>query len=312
MSSHDITTKLYIPDRNDFKENLFLPAAGDISSQIKFFADEVVDYENPIASTSGTVYITDILDDGVYYFVVKAVDDAGNLSEAACKKLIVNGAPQPVFSLNYSFKPGPKIYLYWQPSRADNLYTYNIYSNNGSGEIDYSQIYDSTDQTFWTSDILSSGIWKFNVRCMDASGLEETNFHNEITVNITSGISYPEPPSNLRAYAISNGKIKLVWNESSSSDAAKYNIYYDNGSGTIDYSKKIASVNHTNYFGGLSEVSYITLPLVNGVTYKFGVRTENIAGTEEKNTDIVASATADTQAPSRVSTIQAQDLLGGR
>jgi len=295
----------------DITSRIFLPGAGDLYSKIKFIADEVVDYENPVATTSGTYYITDILEDGTYYFAVRSVDDAGNISDVAYKKLVVEGAPQPVSQLNYSFLPGPKIYLYWQPSPAGDVASYNIYSNNGSGEINYSTIYDSVSGTSWTSDILSNGAWKFNVRCMDDQGLEETNFHNEIYVNIDETVGYPEPPSNLRAYAVSGGRIKLIWDASPSSDVRQYNIYYDNGTSVIDYANKLASVNHSDYFFGILSFTYTSPALSHAVTYKFGIRAENWAGVEEKNTTVVASATADTLAPPKP-TLEASGMMGGR
>jgi len=289
-----------------------IPPAGELYSKIKFLADEVVDYRNPVAEASGTHYITPILPDRVHYYVVKAVDEAGNLSDAACVKIEASGAPYPISNLRYSSLPGPKIYLYWQESPSDDVDHYNIYSNAGSGEIDYSSPIAQASGTYWQSEeILSSGVWKFNVRAVDKDGFEETNFHNEITIEDVENLGYPQPPSNLTATPISNGRIELSWDSSLSNDVKQYNIYHDAGSGSINYDEPFASVESVQDYIGRLRYMFVTPPLQHGVLYTFGVRAENIAGSEEKNTGVVASARADVLGPEKPS-VSVSGFYGGR
>jgi len=95
----------------------------------------------------------------------------------------------------------------------------------------------------------------------------------------------PLPPSDLLAISIEDKKIKLTWSFSPSDDVGLYNIYFDNGTGVIDYKKILASVN--------SKINmWISPPLNDNVVYKFGVRAVDTSGNEEKNTTVTASALA--------------------
>ncbi len=95
----------------------------------------------------------------------------------------------------------------------------------------------------------------------------------------------PEPlaPSNLAATALSGAQIALTWTVSPSSTAAAYDIYWDSGTGAVDYTVLYSSVS-------ASTSSWATASLTSGATYKFGVRTKD--GVEESNTNVVASAMA--------------------
>ncbi|MCK5683413.1 hypothetical protein KAJ27_04810 [bacterium] len=114
------------------------------------------------------------------------------------------------------------------------------------------------------------------------------------------------PVSNFTATALKNGRIQLDYNISSSSFAGKYNIYYDGLSiGTIDYDNVYASVTHPGN-------SIILGPFVSGVNYKFGIRVENQSGKEESNTDIIASAIADSVFPEiNITAPTAYELITG-
>lgn len=95
----------------------------------------------------------------------------------------------------------------------------------------------------------------------------------------------PEPPSNLIATALAGQEIRLNWTESPTTNVAHYNIYYDSGTGVIDYSVRLSSV-------AASSTTFTADALIADVTYKFGLRTVDDNGMEELNTDVVASAAA--------------------
>jgi hypothetical protein len=104
----------------------------------------------------------------------------------------------------------------------------------------------------------------------------------EITFEVTS---LANPVSDFTATPIEGGKIKLDWTPSTSLDAVKYHIYWDNASGTIDYSSPLVTLAHPAN-------SWTTDSLTIGNVYKFGIRVENNIGKTETNTSIVASAVA--------------------
>jgi len=104
----------------------------------------------------------------------------------------------------------------------------------------------------------------------------------EITFEVTS---LANPVSDFTATPIEGGKIKLDWTPSTSLDAVKYHIYWDNASGTIDYSSPLVTLAHPAN-------SWTTDSLTIGNVYKFGIRVENNIGKTETNTSVVASAVA--------------------
>ncbi|MFH1619317.1 MAG: hypothetical protein ABIG11_05365, partial [bacterium] len=94
----------------------------------------------------------------------------------------------------------------------------------------------------------------------------------------------PTPPSGLSAESLAGNKIALSWTFSPSDDVAEYRLYYDAGSGTIDYDTPFAVFSSTT-------AGWTTGPLASGV-YKFGIRAKNCWGIEEQNTSVFASAAA--------------------
>lgn len=98
-------------------------------------------------------------------------------------------------------------------------------------------------------------------------------------------IVLPEPVRNLTAVAQADGSINLEWSVSGGK-AGKYNIYYDNGSGIIDYQQLLATV-------AVAEQSWNSPILANKTTYRFGVRAVSTSGYEEKNTSVTVTAQAE-------------------
>ena len=108
---------------------------------------------------------------------------------------------------------------------------------------------------------------------------------------------YPVPVKNLSGESTDKSEAKINWQPSTSINSQQYNVYYDNnlylekfysakyriywdrGTGTVDYSKVITELQNP-------ATSFISNPLEKGL-YKFAVRVVDIEGTEEKNTDYV-------------------------
>jgi photosystem II stability/assembly factor-like uncharacterized protein len=113
----------------------------------------------------------------------------------------------------------------------------------------------------------------------------------------------PLPPTRLSAIPAPGGKVKLTWDFSKSTDVGKYNIYTDNGGGTINYSTLYDSVD-------ASRNSWESTSLGEGV-YKFSVRAIDKSGNEEDNT-VVVSVEADSIKPDKPTDVTAANLSGGR
>ncbi|MFC1522876.1 fibronectin type III domain-containing protein, partial [Elusimicrobiota bacterium] len=111
-----------------------------------------------------------------------------------------------------------------------------------------------------------------------------SNFCDAVSTR-TVPISLALPPSNFTATALEGRRIELEWDISPSTRASYYDIYYDSGTGVIDYIVCLASISHpSNQFS--------TQALEAGVTYRFGIRVTDIYGVKGENTSVVASATA--------------------
>jgi N-acetylneuraminic acid mutarotase len=194
--------------------------------------------------------------------------------------------PEPPSELEAIQLDQSKIYLTWLPSPSEDVEKYNIYFDNGTGVIDYSNPIASVyhPQTSWTSESLIDGvIYTFGVRAVDKAGNEEKNTDVIVSVKAVS-TTPPSPVTYFIATPLDQTSIQLEWGLSPSSDAAVYHIYFDNATGNIDYTTPIASIPHPNN-------SCVIVSLTPNTTYRFGIRTVDNFGTEEQNTDIVASAT---------------------
>lgn len=79
--------------------------------------------------------------------------------------------------------------------------------------------------------------------------------------------------------SILNNKIKLTFDPPVSvTDVEKYNVYFDNATGTVDFTTVIGAVEED----GSASYEFITDPLANG-TYKFVIRVVDTANNEETN-----------------------------
>lgn len=98
-----------------------------------------------------------------------------------------------------------------------------------------------------------------------------------------TGSPSPLPPGNLSAASLSGYRIALSWEPAPFEGITGYNLYYDNGSGVINYGTPLASLSAL-------QTSYTT-GMLSSVSYKFGLRAVHRCGVEEKNTSVLASAT---------------------
>ncbi len=95
----------------------------------------------------------------------------------------------------------------------------------------------------------------------------------------------PAPPSGLTAEALAGSRIALAWDFSPDADVTQYRLYYDNATGTINYTAPL------EVFTAAGK-QWTTPALTSGNTYKFGLRAVNSYGIEEQNTSVFASAQA--------------------
>jgi len=108
--------------------------------------------------------------------------------------------------------------LVWPASASDDVASYRIYSNSGSGAVSYTTAYATvpaesggeaaTSYTYRTKR-LASGTWIFGIRAVDDAGNAQTTPTLEASATITR---YPEPPSGLGlTYTFATKKATLAW-----------------------------------------------------------------------------------------------------
>ncbi|MCX5791532.1 MAG: T9SS type A sorting domain-containing protein, partial [Elusimicrobia bacterium] len=93
----------------------------------------------------------------------------------------------------------------------------------------------------------------------------------------------PLPPGNFSAESLAGNKISLAWLPSPFEGITGYNLYYDSGTGTIDYGTPLATL-------AADRTSYTTGVLVSSAAYKFGLRAVHRCGVEEANVTVLATA----------------------
>lgn len=253
---------------------------------------------------------SDELSDGTWKWAVRTVDEAGNEeTNVVTASVAINTFPDPVTDLDYTFDDGTdKVTLTWTGSVSSDIDEYNIYSNGGSGFIDYATIVATVSDptvTWLSGAIVASGTYNYGVRAVDSSGKEELNTDKVVTVEIigppiTEQPIVPNAPVGLVALAIEGAKIKLTWlydpkNEGVEPDT--FSIYYDNATGTVDY---VTPLDTVLWAARTSQGKYLSFEFTTGAlvdtsTYIFGIRA-SASGDEEKNT-VTATDTADSTAP---------------
>jgi hypothetical protein len=130
--------------------------------------------------------------------------------------------------------------------------------------------------TTTTLEHLADGEHTFEVRAVDQAGNPDpTPAARSFVVDATA----PEPPGPLMASLTAQG-VRLTWLPSASADVSSYQLYWDEGTGEVDYASALATIAHPG-------AAYVA-PLPAPGTYRFAIRAADYAGNQETNRDRVA------------------------
>ena len=257
-----------------------------------------------LGNNSYSVTLPSPLATGNVYYYIQTEDNSGNKItspkiDPSKQPYIVYVydpiPPSPPTRLTAIPSPGGKVKLTWEKSISTDVDKYNIYTDNGSGTVDYAKVFDFVDasRNSWDSSSLGEGIYRFSVRAIDRSGNEEAN---TVIVIAEADSVKPDRPTEVTATAISGGRIELAWKLSMSRDATVYNIYWDNSQASINYSSPIARINDPG-------TKWTSDKLKDSIIYRFVIRCQDKAGNEDENTSVV-SARADATPPSTVANLR--------
>ncbi|MBI1961392.1 MAG: fibronectin type III domain-containing protein [Parcubacteria group bacterium] len=174
----------------------------------------------------------------------------GSYRDAASSVTIDGIAPPAPTNLSASVNSGTLVAtITWTAaSPSTDVSQYNVYSNNGSGSINYATpvttIAVGTNQ-YITPALTADSLYKFVVRSRDAAGNIEQNANS---VNAATDFTPPTPPVSLAQPIAANdtvlkfgvgNNLVFVWSPSLSSDVARYRVEIDD---TTDFSSIIASL----------------------------------------------------------------------
>lgn len=176
--------------------------------------------------------------------------------------------------------------------------SYNIYSNSGSGPIDYSAPVANTSSLAFTTAALTAGEWRFGVRATDGT-LEEMNLDAAVRLVLDASLAdvtnLPLAPASLSAWPIAGGKVRVTWTYPTFSRAGLIGFRVYAGVTTPDYGTPLATVPATSASSFSADLS----GLAPGTTYAIGVRSYNAIG-EEANTTTTSVTAADAGGPDAV------------
>lgn len=257
-----------------------------------------------VIETTDKSYIDGPLADETYDYRVITVDAEGDEAISGEQTITVSSAPDAPSNISYSLDSGT-LTIDADASPSDDIDHYAVYLSGSEGKIELHEAPDYTPSSLPIDiDVSStSGILNVLVRAVDSDGKEEANISQAVRVLLDSGseTAYPAAPRDIQASAVESGKIKVrflydpYYEENGPGAADEARIYWNGGSGAVDWSTPKATVN----MSGPTEAAYLSWTsgaLTDGTSYKFGVRIANSAGDETQNTG-TASATADTDTP---------------
>ncbi|MFP4027929.1 MAG: hypothetical protein ACLFWL_09070 [Candidatus Brocadiia bacterium] len=210
-----------------------------------------------------------------------------------------------------------EIVLDWDESPNADVAAYNVYRAMGE-PVRLDAPYESVATPPWTDTVLEdwTGVITYLVRAVDAGGKEEANIREVLVVPVeagTIGVPLPAEPRIVEARPIAGGRIELEWLYDPAYEhlpaggveglgpgaAHEARIYWDGGTGDIDFSEPHATVPMNNPTVA-ARFTWRSDPLTDGQTYRFTVRTATAAhpGGTETSDVCQASAVANSSEPS--------------
>ncbi|MBI4778013.1 Ig-like domain repeat protein, partial [Candidatus Desantisbacteria bacterium] len=230
---------------------------------------------------TNTAYIHNVpLADGTYYFHIKAMDSAGNWSNASHYRIMID-TKSPVGTSFISSSSHPDQSKWYAVNTPPSL-TWTIFSDDASGLAGYSYQLDQDSGTILNGTItgtntaythnvpLTDGIYYFHVKAGDSAGNWSNTNNYKIQVDITppdvpviSSISHPDSSKWYAANILS-----ITWTaQDNLSGLAGYNYQLDQDPSTpIDDTIKGTNTAYTH-----------GVPLTNGIYY-FHVKAMDYAG----------------------------------
>lgn len=234
---------------------------------------------------------TGLTNGATYYYTVRAVDTSSNettnTTQLSATPTAPDMAPPSVPATGGTpvadTQTGGTLTISWtNPADSDFAFV-RIYRSTTSGVLGTLVLDNVTATSATDTGLTNNTTYYYTIRSVDTTGNESTNTTQ--VSGMPTDIQAPKPVTGLTVTLLASGQVKLGWTRSASNDVNYYNIYWDNGTGTIDYTpaNKVASVLHP-------ATTWTSGNLTVGTSYRFAVRVADLAQNQETNTSVVASA----------------------
>ncbi|MDE2509622.1 MAG: fibronectin type III domain-containing protein [Elusimicrobia bacterium] len=138
----------------------------------------------------------------------------------------------------------------------------------------------------FTDTQLGNATYYYKIRALNGNGIASVY---DATISTFMAGQPPAPPSGLTLANSSGTAVTLTWNASPGPGLIQYDIYWDSGTGAVNYAAAYSTV-------AASTTSFTTGLLAPG-TYYFAVRAKNSIFLEEQNTNVRASIAVVSAAP---------------
>lgn len=163
----------------------------------------------------------------------------------------------------------------------------------------FASVLASAVTTYVDTGLLSCTTYYYRVRNFNGDSVPTAY---DATVQFTTLISTPLPPSGLAAQPLPGNRIALAWSPSPSPQISSYRLYTDSGTGPVNHLTAVLPSTSTSYATGV---------LASSGAYTFLLRAFNACGVEEPNNSVLATA-ASTAAISAVSAAIALPASGAK
>ena len=210
-------------------------SSGATGYNVKYGTTSGGPYPTVIYTTNTNYTVTGLTNGTPYYFVVTAVNSAGE-SGYSNQASATPSAPlqPPIAPTNLAAVAGNgQVSLSWSASYGAT--SYNIYESTTSGGP-YTKINSTTNTNYTVTGLTNGATYYFVVTAVNSAG--ESGYSNEVGMTLI-----PSSPPNLTVTA-GNAQANLTWNASIGSTS--YNVYYSMTSGG-PYTKIVSNITNTSY-----------------------------------------------------------------
>jgi fibronectin type 3 domain-containing protein len=262
---------------------------------------------NPIPGDKPFFYDEDVYTGPTYYYKVKAIDKAGNVSEfsnSLSGKPSDSNPPAPPSNL-IAVVEGNYVRIKWEAPSDIDLKGYYVYSKRS--DLEFLRVNSlpipSDTLEYYDTGYNEIGLWQGQTYYYAVSAVD--NVMNESKMTIVKVLipdnEPPEKPVSSYAELIGDGIVEITWQPSMSLDVTKYRIYRAENNRQTKIIKETAD----------SIFSVMDSDIKCGNTYGYQVVAVDRAGNESKKTQMVNIIPTDRTIPPNPDNIKIINVVNG-